>query len=78
MSECLFNLINKESEKRLKNNFYPMPLTEMPAHRFEHPNVKNSITADGDENREVSAAHDTLDDQTPQKRISIMMRAQKE
>jgi len=43
VSEALFDLINKESGKRLKSNFQAMPLSEMPARRVEHPAIVNSI-----------------------------------
>lgn len=39
VSEALFNLITKESKKRLKNNLEPVPVSEMPTRRLEHPGV---------------------------------------
>ena len=52
VSECLFNLISKESEKRLRSNFHPMPLDEMPNRRFEHPGVANAASSDDENCRE--------------------------
>ena len=42
-----------------------MPLTEIPARRFEHPAILNSIEENSNE-------------QKPKKRISIMMRSQRD
>lgn len=39
-SESLLNLIQKESEKRYKNNFQSMPVSDFPKKRFEHPKVR--------------------------------------
>mmetsp|Transcript_31730 Transcript_31730/g.42026 ORF Transcript_31730/g.42026 Transcript_31730/m.42026 type:complete len:174 (-) Transcript_31730:495-1016(-) len=79
VSEALFDLISKESEKRLKNNQFSVPMSEMPGRRFEHPNL-NTINAYSSDKEEVQVESGTersmnLDEPKPHKKFSIMMRA---
>lgn len=73
VSESLYNLIYKESEKRLKGgNLQPVHVSEMPAKRFDHPNARAMV----DDSEEVDS---NLDEESYRhKKISISMKAERE
>jgi len=46
VSESLLGLIQKESEKRYKNNMQPIAVSDLPKRRFDHPNIKEADLAE--------------------------------
>lgn len=82
VSEALFDLIQRESERRLKCFQVGMPLDEMPQRRYEHPNLNatNAYASDredkqGGSGTERSEANINMEETLQSKKLSIMMRA---
>ena len=70
VSDALLNLINKESEKRLKGNLQSIQVSELPTRRFDHPEIRAQ-----NEDEEVQNESDDGGVEKRHKKISVIMRA---
>lgn len=71
------SLIQKESEKRFKNNMHTMPVSDFPKRRFEHPNARGKQD-EATEEPTIESGQQALDDNRPSRNFSITMRAKQE